>query len=415
MATTEQANKQIALPSGEKDEDKVDALDILLVLAHRRRLIGIVTLATTIVGIALALFLKPNFTATALILPPEQEESSASALMGTLGALSALSGAGGGGASAALGLKSPGDMYVGILGSRTIADNIIDAFHLKDRYKRKTMAETEKALDSHSDLTSEKDGLISIAVTDHDPRVASDLANAYISELYKMNASLATSEAAQRRVFFDHEVAAEKTALNVAEENMRDLQQRTGLIQLTGQAEMIIQSIADLRARIQASEVTLQATQTFATDQNPDVLRLQQQIATMQGQLAKLENDQSRIGPGDIAVPAGQVPQDILEYSRTFREVKYHEDLYELLSRQYEAARIDEAKSAPVIQVVDYAVPPDKRSGPKRSLILLGSILIGLICSCLWVLCAHGFRSMRDDPRTAEKVARLQATMRQRT
>jgi len=303
-------------------------------------------------------------------------------------------------------------MYIGILQSRTIADEIISQFKLKTAYKTKKMQDTRAALKSHTTIESGKDGLIQISVVDQDPQRASDMANAYVAELYSMNSNLAITEAAQRRVFFDQQLDAEKKALAAAEEDLRATQQKTGLIQLSGQALMIIQSISQLRAQISSREVELESMRSFATDQNPDVTRLNSEISTMRQQLAKLENDQqSVVQPGNIALPAGRVAEDSLEYSRKFREVKYHETLFDLLSRQYEAARIDEAKSAPIIQVIDHAIPPDKKSGPHRSLILLGGILVGLFGAGIWILFVQGLSAMSNSPSRVEKLERFRRSL----
>jgi tyrosine-protein kinase Etk/Wzc len=384
--------------------DTIDTLDIVLVLVSRRRFIGIATLAGLLLGVTLCIVLKPSFTGIAVIMPPQQQ-SSAAALMGQLGTLAAL----GGGGSSSLGLKSPADMYVGILESRTIADEIINRFHLKALYNQKKMQDARNVLKGHTQIETGKDGLIHISVTDRDPNRASALANAYVEDLYGMNSNLAIGEAAQRRVFFDQQLAGEKKALAEAEEDLRATQQKTGLIQLSGQAEMIITSIAQLRAKIASEQVELQSERTFATEQNPDVTRMQEEISTMQAQLAKLENDQRQVQPGNIALPAGSVPEDSLEYARKLREVKYHETLVDLLSRQYEAARIDEAKSAPIIQVIDHAIPPDEKSGPHRSLILLGSVFAGFSLSALWVLFKYSFTRMRRTPETAAKLDEIRS------
>ncbi|HZQ42560.1 MAG TPA: Wzz/FepE/Etk N-terminal domain-containing protein [Acidobacteriaceae bacterium] len=385
--------------------DSVDVLDLLLVLAHRRRLIFLVTAAGLLAGVMLSLLLKPNFTATAVILPPQQESSTAS-LLNQLGPLASLGGA------SALGLKNPADMYVGILGSRTIADNLIGQFKLQHVYKLKNMQETRKVLKSNTDIEAGKDGLIQISVTDHDPNRASELANAYVDQLYSMNSNLAITEAAQRRVFFDQQLNGEKKELENAEDDLRATEQKTGLIQLTSQAQMIINSIAQLRAEIASREVELQSLRTSSTEQNPDVIRVNEEIATMRAQLAKLEDNQHRqVQPGDIAIPAGNVPQESLEYLRKYREVRYHETLFDLLTKQYEAARIDEAKSAPIIQVVDHAIPPDKRSGPKRLLILVGTTFAAFIFSSIWVLVMHGFRVMGRHPQYSSRMHDLSRTL----
>jgi uncharacterized protein involved in exopolysaccharide biosynthesis len=386
----------------------VDPLDVALVLARDRRLIAMVTLGAFFFGALLSVMLKPTFTASAVIMPPQQQQSSAAALMGQLGSLL------GSGASSGLGLKNPADMYVGILQSRTIADRIIAKFDLQSVYKTKTMHDTRNALDDHAKIEVGKDGLIRIIVQDHNPQRASGIANAYVDQLYAMNATLAISEASQRRVFFDQQLADEKAALAAAEGDLKATQERTGLIQLGGQAESIIRSIAELRAQISSREVQMEAMRTFATDQNPDMTVLQQEISALRQQLVKLEDDQQHLAPGDTQVPAGRVPSEGLEYARKLREVKYHETLFDLLSRQYEAARIDEAKSAPIIQVIDRAVPPDKKSGPHGLLITLGLAVVGFLLGCLWSFLEQTWRRLREIPESAAKLDLLKGMLRAR-
>jgi uncharacterized protein involved in exopolysaccharide biosynthesis len=411
MNNLEQETLRGAAAAHSADPDNIDVLDILLVLTRRKRMIGMVSVAALCFGVVISLLLKPNFTATAVILPPQQQSSS-SAMLGQLGSLAAL----GGGGAAALGFKNPADMYVGILQCRTIADEIISQFHLEAIYKRKRRDDVRAALRNHTEIEAGKDNLIRISVTDHDPNRARDLANAYVNELYRINSNLAISEAAQRRAFFDQQLDAEKKSLALAEDDLRATQQRTGLIQLSGQAQMIIQSIAQLRAQIASAEVEMQAKRTFATEQNPDLTRLQEAISTMRGQLAKLEDDQARrTQPGDILLPAGRVAEDSLEYERKLREVKYHSTLFDLLARQYEAARIDEAKSAPIIQVIDHAVAPDKKSGPHGLLITIGLGIFGFIFACVWAFINQGIRNLQRSPEYAERFQHLIVLSRLRT
>jgi uncharacterized protein involved in exopolysaccharide biosynthesis len=307
-------------------------------------------------------------------------------------------------------------MYVGILESRTIADGLIAKFNLQQEYHRKTQADTRTSLKKQSKFEVQKDGLIHIEVTDKDPRRASDLANAYVDQLYGKNADLVVAEASQRKVFFDEQLDSEKRALAAAEDDMRATEQRTGIIQLSGQAAVTIRSIAELRAQIQSREVQLQAMRTFATDENPNVTRLQEEIGTMRTQLTKLENDEQRQEqPGNITIPAGKVPEDTLEYARKLREVKYHETLYDLLSKQFEAARIDQAKSAPIIQVIDHAIPPDKKSGPHGSLVTAGALFMGFFISCAYVLFGYSYRRVEAAPEYERKMKDLRALWRSPT
>ncbi len=394
-----------------ESDDKIDLLDTLLFLAENRRRILGATLLGLIIGVALAIYLRPTFTAIAVILPPQRQNSSASALMAGVGSLDSLAGLSLG-SEGGLELKNPADMYVGILESRTIADGLVQQFHLERVYHTKNLIDTRAVLKKHVTIAAGKDGLISITVKDHDPNRASELANGYVNGLYEMNSHLAITDAAQRRVFFEQQLDQEKNALAGAETAFKNAQEKTGLIELSGQAESIIRTIAELTAEIADREVQLQAMKTFATDQNPDLLRAQQGIDELRSQLAKLETAQSKEQSEDFEVSAGRVPEAALEYSQRLRDLKFHETLYELLAKQYESARIDEAESAPLIQVVDRAVPPEKKSGPSRRLIVLGAIAAGFLCGVLWSLAVHALRRLRSAPEKVAKLDRLRLALR---
>jgi tyrosine-protein kinase Etk/Wzc len=384
----------------------VDLFDFLLVLSEARRTIGICVLVFVALGATFSLLLKPTFSATSLILPPQQGQSLAT-MMGQLSALASLTGGGGIGGSQ---LKTPIDMYVGMLESRTIADHLISRFHLQDLYKTRKMEDTRRVLKSNTRFLAGKDGLIHIIFDDQDPNRASEIANAYVDELYTMNSHLATTEAAQRRVFFDQELADEKAELAIAENDLKQTAEKTGIIQLGGQAESIIRSLAVLRAEIVSREVQINSMRMFATDQNPVAMRAQEEINSLRNQLAKLEKDPRNPElTSPFGIPAGRLPAVALEYARKLREVKYHETLFELLAKQYEAARIDEAKAAPIIQVVDRAVPPDRKSGPHRTFIVLGCGFIGFCIGYLLAAITRAFRRAAEVPEYAIKIARLRS------
>jgi tyrosine-protein kinase Etk/Wzc len=388
-------------PAEGGEASRVGLFDLAILLASRRRLIVMFTAAFLLLGLLLSFVIRPTFTASAIILPPQQQQSSVSAMMGQLGSLASLSGA------SQLGIKSPAEMYIGFLKSRTIADAIIQQFQLKNVYKQTLMNDLRKTLAARTEFESGKDGMIHISVRDHDPNRASEIANAYIAQLYQMNSNVAVTEAAQRRVFFDQQVDTEKAALSTAEDDLRLVQQKTGLIQLSGQAQEVIRSVAQLRAELASKEVELQSLRSFATDQNPDVSREQQEIGAVRAQLNKMESDQQHSVPGDITVSAGRVAEDSLLYARKLREVKYHDALLELLLRQREAARIDEAKSAPVVQVIDHAVPPDRKSGPSRLLLILACGFAGFALAIVWSLASHAWVTFTQVPESAAKVKRL--------
>jgi uncharacterized protein involved in exopolysaccharide biosynthesis len=397
-----QTPEPLAEPMEHSGSEDFPRLRMLLVLLESRRRIAIVTIVSMLLGAVVAFSMKVTFTATATILPPQAPQSTAAILMGQLGSLAGLGASGAGSL-----LKNPADIYVAMLESRTIGDRIIDQFHLQSLWKTKKLEDTRKTLKKHAKFEAAKDGLIVITVKDPDPRLASDMANAFVKELYRMNSTLAVTEAGQRRIFFDQQVQEEKDALAAAENDLRKTQEKTGILELSGQSAMAVRTIAETSAELRSREVELDAMRTYATAENPDFSRLQAEIAGLRQQLNTLENNQKTMPVGDTQVPAGRVPEEGLEYARKLREVKYHQALFDLLSKQYEAARIDEAKSAPVIQVVDPAVPPDKKSGPPRMLITAGFGFLGFCLACFWVFSRQALERMRQNEASAGLLNRV--------
>ncbi len=378
--------------------DEVSLLELFLPLVEQRRLIATWALALAVISLAVAFLLPNEYTGTTKILPPQQAQSSASAMLGQLGALAGLAGKD-------LGLKNTADLYIGILKSRSIADNVIQQFGLQDYYHGKTVSDTRKKLEKDSEFDLGKDGLISIKYVSKDPTQAAKIANAYVQQLYEANQRLAISEASQRRLFFAKELEAEKNLLADAEVDLKKTQESTGLIQLSSQADAIIRAIAQLQAQLAAKEVQLQSMRSFATPENPEVIRTEQEMGALKIQLSKLERD-NKLGGGNIEVPTGKIPEAGLRYVRKLREVKYHESLFEILAKQFEAAKIDEGKNAPIIQVVDMAIPPDRKSGPPRSLIFIISTILGFLIGSFHAWARHSWRAMARDPR---QYSRLQA------
>lgn len=371
MATVDHAEQEFSRVTAQRTG--FDLFDFLLVLTEARKTIAVAMLISIVLSAVVCLVLRPTFTGSALIVPPQQGQSLAN-MMGQLSALVSLTGVGAGGSQ----FKTSADMYVGMLESRTISDHLISQFHLQQLYHARSMEDARTQLKNNSRFLAGKDGLIHISVEDHDPNRASEMANAYVDELYTLNSHLAITEAAQRRAFFDQEMADERSALSLAEDDLRKTAEKTGVIHLGGQAESIIRSLATVRAQIASREVEINSLKTYATEDNPVAIRAREEIKSLREQLAKLENDPRNPEMADnVGIPAGRLPAVGLEYARKLREVKYHETLFELLAKQYEAARIDEAKAAPVIQVVDRAVPPDKKSGPHRLWIMVGAVFIG--------------------------------------
>ncbi|OQS35473.1 hypothetical protein B0T39_17760 [Chromobacterium haemolyticum] len=360
------------------DSEEISLLEIIRVLAQQKY--WIIGSAISLGGAALllSLLLPPTFTSTAKILPPQQQSAGMSALLGQLGGLAGVAGN-------VSGLKNPNDLYIGMLQSRTIADNLIQQFKLKQRYQTDSLDATRKELKNASAISSGKDGIITISVDDPEPQFAAKLANAYIEQLIKLNQNLAVTDAAKRRLFFENQLKQTKAQLAEAETALRQTQERTGMIQPEGQVSAIMGTVTQLKATIAAKEVQLEAMRSYATEQNPLYQRTSQELAGLKTQLAKLETGKETAG--DVMVPTGKMPQSGLEYLRRLRDVKYQETIFELLSKQYELARIEEAKDSSQIQVLDKADIPELRSKPKRAQITLlgifGGLAIGILLAFL--------------------------------
>jgi tyrosine-protein kinase Etk/Wzc len=382
--------------------DEISLLDVLIALAARRSMIAIVTIACAVLAVIFSLAVPAEYTAIAVLLPPQQNTSLASALsptqLGGLGSMAALAGG--------FSLKNPNDMYVAMLHSDTVEDAMVEKFQLMREYRKRYLSDTRKTLEHHTTIEGDgKDGLIHISVEDRDPQRAADLANGYVEAFQKLTQGLAITEAGQRRLFFQQQLEKSKDDLGNAEEALKETEQSTGLIQIDSQARALIESAAVLRAQISAKEVQIQAMSTFATGQNAQLIEARQELDSLRAQLDKLGG--SGDNPNALIVPKGQMTQAGLEYVRRLRDVKYYETVFEILARQFEIAKLDEAKEGAVVQVVDHAIRPDRRSFPKRTLIVLGATVVGLFLGILFALIQAGMARLREDPESSAKLALL--------
>ncbi len=379
---------------------RMDLLDLLVILSRRKKNIFWATLAAAVVAAVVALLLPASYTATTTILPPQQNQSAATALLGQIGILSGLS-------EADLGLKNPADLFIAMLKSRSVQDGIVNQFDLRRVYGVKRSQDARKKLDKRSEVLAEKEGLISISVIDSEAKRAADMANAYVEQLRSLNQHLAVSEAGQRRLFYQQKLDEEREDLSQAELGLKQAQEKSGLIQPDAQGRAIIDAVGATRAQVGIKEVQLQAMRTYATPNNPELKRAEQELAGLRAQLAKLERSTGELGNGNLEIPTRRLPEVELDYIRRARDLKYHDAMYEFLGKQLEAARIDEAKEAVVVQVVDKAIVPEKRSGPRRTFIVLLTALIVLLLSCLWVLLQEALQRKQQDPVERERLALL--------
>jgi tyrosine-protein kinase Etk/Wzc len=338
---------------------------VLAALAKHKKLVAGLPAAAAAAAAVVCLLLPDLYTATTKILPPQQNQS-ASALIAHLGSLAAsTSGA------PISGLKNPSDLYVGMLKSRTVADNLIARFELNHMYDQRYQSETRKRLEKRTAIVAGKDGIITVQVEDRDPKRAAALANGYVDELFKLTKVLAVTEASQRRLFFERQMEEAKNHLAKAELSARLAMEKGGLVQVEGQGRALLDMSAKLRAQITVKDVQIGAMRAFATAQNPELLRHQQELEAMKRELARIEGN-------GAASPNGptQMSEKAIGNLRLLREMKYYEATYELLAKQLELAKIDEARDSALIQVLDKAIEPDRSSKPLRLQIVLLSTLL---------------------------------------
>ena len=394
----------MAAPDWPADEHETTLIDVLTQLACRKWLIAKVTVISMLAGVALCFLLPVRYTATTKIMPPQQTQSAAAMVMMNQltsvggGSLAALAGSG------ALGLKNPNDIYIGLLTSRPVADAIIQKFGLQKVYGAKDMTGARKKLAEYTEITSEKNGFISIAVTDKNKQRVAGMANAYTDRLRILTQNLAVTEASQRRLFYEDQLKQAKDALVSAELTFQQVQQKKGLVALDAQAKSMIEGLAALRAQVAAKQVGLQAMRSYSTEQNPDVQLAERELSSLQTEETRLE--QGNPSPGIADLGLGNVPAAGLEYLRAAHELAYRQALFDMLMKQYDAAKLDESKEAAIIQVVEPAIAPDRKSSPKRGLILLLFTIMGLFAGCLSARLLHSMERIQSDP---EGFAQLQA------
>ena len=389
------------------EDGEISLLDLLIVVAKRKHIVLRFTAIFAVAAIIISLILPARYTAMVTLLPPQEGSSMGAMLasqLGNLGGAAALAGS-------SLGIKNPNDRYVAMLQSRTVEDAMVQRFGLMQEYHARLLSDARKMFEGHTTVDgSGKDGLIHISVEDHNARRAAELANGYVDQFRDLSQHLAITEASQRRLFFQGELEQAKNNLANAEEALAQTEQKTGVIQPDSQARALIESAASLRAQITAREVQIQGMQTYATGENAELIQAQQELAGLRAQLAKLGGSEDTSG-NEFMIPKGLVPKTGMEYVRRLRDVKYYETIFDILARQFEVAKLDEAKEGSVIQVVDPAIVPDRRSFPKRGLIVIGATVVGFFFGLFFVLLQAGFGRLKSDPDESEKLDLLRQAL----
>jgi len=374
------------------EEDSMSLLELAVPLAEHWKLLTIGPIATGLLAFGIVSLIPPTYTATTTFLPPQQQQSAASSLLSSLGSLAGLAGG-------AANIRTPADQYVALMQSATVSDRIVDQFKLIEVYESKYRVDARKELASNVHVNvGKKDGLITVEVEDKSPQRAADMANRLVDELRRMTDTIAVSDAQQRRKFFEQQLRQTQEKLVQAQQAL----QASGFTQgaLKAEPKSAAEGYARLRAEVTAAEVRLQTLRGSLSDTTPEVQQQQNALAALRGQLARLEQTADAQGGTD--------------YVGKYREFKYQETLFDLFAKQYELARVDESREGALIQVVDPATPPEKRSKPKRAIAALAATLLSGLALTGFVLVRRSWRAGAEDPTNADRMARLREALGRR-
>lgn len=373
------------LPSVPEDEE-ISLLDLLQTVADNLRLLILGPLLAGLAALGISFAIAPTYTATVRFLPPQQQQSSAASMLASLGALGGLAGA-------ASGLKNPSDQYLAFMRSQSVQDALIDRFDLVKRYEADLREDARKTLQASSRSSSgTKDGLITVEVDDKDPKFAAELANAHVQELQKLLARLAVTEAQQRRLFFEKQLQLAKDNLTRAEQALKASGVNSSALKTSPQAA--VEGVARLRAGITAQEIKIASMRGFLSETAPEFRQALTELSAMRTQLARAEAQEPQSAGGS-------------DYVARYRDFKYHETLFDLFAKQYELARVDESREGAVIQILDAAKPPERKSKPKKALIAVITTLAVGFALLLFVFVRQALANASRNQESAEKLSRL--------
>jgi tyrosine-protein kinase Etk/Wzc len=388
------AGMPMRLEAAEAAEPEISLLDVVRVLAESWKLIVFGALAVGLTTLGLAFLITPVFTARTTLLPPQQQGGAAGALA-QLGALAGV-------AAGAAGLKNPADQYVAMLRSRSVADAMVDRFSLQEVYGEEFRTDALRQLEQSSRISAGKDGLIVIEVDDTSPPRAAQMANAFVEEFDRLLDRLAVTEAKQRRVFFEKQLQETNQRLAAAQKALRASGVDASTIKLSPQAA--VEAIARLKAQVTAHELRIASMRGYLAEGSPDLRQALGELVALRAQLRQAE----------AAEPPAAGGQTESDYVTRYRDLKYQETLFELFARQFEMAKVDEAREGSTIQVVDRAITPEKKAKPKKALMAIVATVLGGLLLVVFCLLREVWRSASRDPASADKVASIRHALRLR-
>jgi uncharacterized protein involved in exopolysaccharide biosynthesis len=371
-----------------QDDDEISLLDLLQVIVDNLRLLVLGPLVCGLAALGISFAIAPTFTAKTQFLPPQQQQSSAASMLASLGALGGLAGA-------ATGLKSPADQYIAFMKSVSVQDALIERFELIQKYEAKLKTDARISLTGNVRIASGKDGLISVEVDDKDPKFAADLANAHVEELRNLLGRLAVTEAQQRRMFFEKQLQITKENFTKADLALKSSGINSSV--LKSSPASAVEAVARLKAGISVQEVKLGTMRNYLTESSPEFKQALSELASLKLQLTKAEKEE----------PASQGASD---YVARYREFKYQETMFELFAKQFELAKVDESREGAVIQVLDFAGPPERKAKPKKAMIAIIAALASGFALLLFVFIRSALKSASQNQETQHRLSALQAS-----
>ena len=380
----------------QEDSEEIDWFGILQVMADNLRLLVLAPLAAGLLALAYTYTQAPTYTATTKFLPPQQQQSAAATMLQNIGPI-----AGGmaGGIVGGLGPRvNPGDLYVTFLNSQRVRDIVIERLKLQERYKTEHAEDTRRQLAQKVMVTNGKDGLVGIVVNETDPQFAATLANTYVVALRTMLTNFAVTEAQQRRVFFEGQLAETKDNLIKAEQALKASGISGNTLKTTPASA--VDQVAKLKAAITAQEIKLASMRGYLTESAPEFKQAMLELSALRNQLAGMgaEERTGNSGEGD--------------YISKYRSFKYYETLLELFTKQYEVARVDESREGAIIQVLDVAEPPARRSSAKRAQIAtVTAVGVGILL-LIFVFLREALNKAVRNAQTAERLQKLRTAIR---
>ena len=401
---------------------------VLRLLWNRRRSLARAAAVGLLASALVALLIPTSYTATAQLMPPDSRSTSGIAMMAAMAAKAGggLAGATGGSGLASmagdlLGMPSSGALFIGVLRSETAQDRIVEQFNLKKVYGTALATDARKILDARTTITEDrKSGIISINVTDRSAQRAAAMANAYVDELNSLVASLSTSAAHRERVFLEERLKVVKVDLDNAATALGQFSSKNNTLDIQSEGRAMLEAAGTLAGQMIAAQSELEGLRQIYTDNNPRVQSLSARVAALRKQLEKLGGQPGNtvngvaLVPGQSAAPpsenAGDMPFPTIrnlpllgaQYADYYRRAKVEETVFELLTEQYELAKVEEAKETPSVKVLDPGKIPERKSFPPRLLMVFFGTLLVVTSSVIWTLAAK--RWEEADPNDPRKV-----------